>query len=54
VVKNAMYIGVCILPLATQRTNRKKFIEHGMCFDFLYNLCLKKFSFYKEFIDIFS
>jgi hypothetical protein len=26
----------------------------NVCFDFLYNLCLKKFSFCKEFIEIFS
>jgi hypothetical protein len=32
----------------------KKVIEHKMCFDFLYNFCLKHFSLYKEFSEIFS
>ena len=25
-----------------------------MCFDFLYNFCLKRFSFYEDFSDILS
>jgi hypothetical protein len=27
---------------------REKVIEHEMCFDFLYIICLKHFSFYKK------
>ena len=29
------------------RLSEKKVIEHIMCYDFLYNFCLKHFSFYK-------
>jgi hypothetical protein len=31
---------------------RKKGIKHKMCFNFLYNFCLKHFSFYEEFSEI--
>jgi len=31
---------------------KKKVIEHEMCFDFLYNVCLKHVSFYEELSEI--
>ena len=31
-----------------------KVIEHKMCFDFLYNLCLKHFSHQEELSEVFS
>jgi len=33
---------------------RNQVIEHKMCYDFLYNLCLKNFPFYKELRDTLS
>ena len=36
------------------RFYKKKVIEHEMCFDFIYNFCLKYFSFQEEFSEILS
>jgi hypothetical protein len=33
---------------------RKKDFKHEMCFDFLYNFCLKHFSFWEELREIWS
>jgi hypothetical protein len=44
-----------ILPyLSTLSHFRRKVIEHKICFDFLYNFCLKNFSLYEEFSEILS
>jgi hypothetical protein len=38
----------------TARFSKTKFIEHKMCFDFLYKFCLKSFSFWEELSEILS
>jgi hypothetical protein len=63
VIQRAMcmrHIATCGLSRSTMfpyhltKARLKKGFEHKMCFDFLYNLCLKHFSFYEELSEIWS
>ena len=55
------HIAICGLPGSTvyfydisnsMVFEKKKVIEHKMCVDFVYNFCLKHFSFYDEVSEI--
>jgi hypothetical protein len=61
-IPTSYYIVICSLPGSTiffphylkngKIFRKKKGIEHNMCFDFLYEFCLKHFSFYETERDV--
>jgi hypothetical protein len=58
---HSLYCLLCLVRLycifqhyLINRTIKKKAIGHKMCFYFLYNFCLKHFSFYEELSEVLS
>ena len=61
IISSSYYIAICDLSRSIMFSHVmpwewhdfwEKIIGHEMCYDFIYNLCLKPFSFWEEFNDI--